>query len=406
MKRIAYFAHAGSKNHGCEAIVRTTTQAIKERFPDAAITLYSEHPDEDLFFKLPNLDAVIKHKFMYSSHTIQKFSPDWFRSLYYAKCKPEEQLLFYHSIPCRDKTLKKQDVFLSIGGDNYCYSTDIQLAAHTYLLKKLHKKIVLWGCSIGKENLNEIKINDLRQLDMIIARETITYQNMLDIGIDPDKLFLHADPAFMLHADYLPLPDGFIEGDTIGINFSPMALSYENKAQKGLAKKALYNMVEYILTQTSSAVLLVPHVTKDGGNDLDVLRPIYEQYKETNRVVLLDDTLNAEQIKGYIARCKAFVGARTHATIAAYSTCVPTLVVGYSVKSVGIAKDIFGTDEHLVLPVNNLQSENDLTQALKYTLDHAEEMKKHLESTMPAYIESAKSAADRLAVFWEEGANV
>ena len=49
-----------------------------------------------------------------------------------------------------------------------------------------------------------------------------------------------------------------------------------------------------------------------------------------------------------------FIGARTHATIAAYSSCVPTLVVGYSIKARGIAKDLFGTDEGYVLPVQAL----------------------------------------------------
>ena len=46
---------------------------------------------------------------------------------------------------------------------------------------------------------------------------------------------------------------------------------------------------------------------------------------------------NCMVIKGYISRCELFIGARTHATIAAYSTGVPTLVLGYSVKARGIA---------------------------------------------------------------------
>lgn len=69
---------------------------------------------------------------------------------------------------------------------------------------------------------------------------------------------------------------------------------------------------------------------------------------------LIPSTLTAAQYKSIISRCDMFIGARTHATIAAYSTCVPTLVIGYSVKSKGIAKDIFGTDEGLVIPVSEI----------------------------------------------------
>ena len=67
------------------------------------------------------------------------------------------------------------------------------------------------------------------------------------------------------------------------------------------------------------------------------------------------------ELKGYIARCRFFVGARTHATIAAYSSCVPTLVLGYSVKSRGIARDLFGNEENYVLPVQSLQEPDELT---------------------------------------------
>lgn len=40
-------------------------------------------------------------------------------------------------------------------------------------------------------------------------------------------------------------------------------------------------------------------------------------------------------LKGYISRCRFLVAARTHASIAAYSTGVPALVAGYSVKARG-----------------------------------------------------------------------
>ncbi|MBR5116894.1 MAG: polysaccharide pyruvyl transferase family protein, partial [Lachnospiraceae bacterium] len=62
----------------------------------------------------------------------------------------------------------------------------------------------------------------------------------------------------------------------------------------------------------------------------------------------------APVLKREIAGCQFFIGARTHATIAAYSSLVPTLVVGYSVKSRGIARDLFGGEQGLVLPVQEL----------------------------------------------------
>ena len=91
-----------------------------------------------------------------------------------------------------------------------------------------------------------------------------------------------------------------------------------------------------------------------------------------------------------------FIGARTHATIAAYSTCVPTLVIGYSVKSRGIAKDIFGTDEGLVIPVSEITDVKKMIQAYEDFLKKKESYRKHLEEFMPSYIERAKSSINEL----------
>ena len=105
---------------------------------------------------------------------------------------------------------------------------------------------------------------------------------------------------------------------------------------------------------------------------------------------------NCTQLKDVISRCEVFVGARTHATIAAYSTCVPTLVVGYSVKARGIAKDLFGTDENYVLPVQELKEESDLWNSFQWVYQRRDDIRKHLQEMMPDYIEQAASAGIEL----------
>ena len=102
------------------------------------------------------------------------------------------------------------------------------------------------------------------------------------------------------------------------------------------------------------------------------------------------------ELKGYIARCRMFIGARTHATIAAYSTCVPTLAVGYSIKARGIAKDIFGKEDGFVVSVQNLKSENDLTDAFRWLQVREGEIKLHLKNTIPEYSKKSFLAGDAL----------
>ena len=111
------------------------------------------------------------------------------------------------------------------------------------------------------------------------------------------------------------------------------------------------------------------------------------------RVVLLDD-MGCTDIKGYIARCKFVITARTHASIAAYSTCVPTLVLGYSVKSKGIARDLFGTEEGYVVPVQNLMSDDELVQRFLWLADHERQIIDKLRTILPAYTGRISAGAE------------
>jgi polysaccharide pyruvyl transferase WcaK-like protein len=95
------------------------------------------------------------------------------------------------------------------------------------------------------------------------------------------------------------------------------------------------------------------------------------------------------------------VGARTHATIAAYSTGVPTLVVGYSVKSKGIATDLFGTDKNYVVPVQDLQDQNKLTEAFLWIQSRETAIRNRLQQIMPEYQQRAWTAAAALETLLE-----
>lgn len=101
-------------------------------------------------------------------------------------------------------------------------------------------------------------------------------------------------------------------------------------------------------------------------------------------------------MKYIISQCGFFVGARTHATIAAYSTGVPTLVVGYSVKARGIARDLFGTEDGYVLPVQQLREKDELTKAFVSLYERRDAIRTHLNETLPGYIARANDARTAL----------
>ncbi len=382
MERYFLYMHGGSLNRGCEAIVRSTCKILNNT--KEKITLFSGNPTEDISSKV-DLGCEVKAYNEYKRYSLKHILGALTRRI-------SGNLYFHYENLVANSN--SETVALSIGGDNYCYEGfPVVLASTNKMIKKRGAKTVLWGCSIEPDILDSDVIMDLKRYDLITPRESITYNALLEKGVNKNT-HLFPDPAFVLDKVELPLPGGFIENNTLGLNISPLIMRLEKG--DNITYKNYANLIEHIIDTTDMQIALIPHVTWEHNNDLEPLTALYEQFKDTGRVVLFGDQYNCMELKGFISRCRMFVGARTHATIAAYSTCVPTLVVGYSVKARGIARDIFGSEENMVIPVQSLEHEDDLVNAFTYIQENEEAIRKHLQDFMPSYIEKAWQAGEEV----------
>ena len=141
-------------------------------------------------------------------------------------------------------------------------------------------------------------------------------------------------------------------------------------------------------------ICLVPHVydVDPESIDLELLRELYNKYKDSGRMSIVDRFYSCEELKHIISNCRFFVGARTHSTIAAYSTMVPTLVLGYSVKSLGIAKDLFGSEEGYVIPYTEIVEKDHIYKAFCNIYKNEDKIIEHYKNVLPDYINSVKEA--------------
>lgn len=386
MKAILYM-HGGSENHGCEALVRTTADIIGNLF-DEGVEVFSNAPQED-----ERYITDTKISFVDSYHKPKKKSFEYLQMA--VRSKLFHDRLAYVGVRYKNliKSFNASTVAFSIGGDNYCYDGKPALLGRlNKLAKKAGSKTVLFGASIEPELLKDKEIvEDLKGYALITVRESITFDALTNAGIDKNtKLF--PDSAFTLPCKAPPsVPEGFFNGNTIGINISPLAINCG--AEPSLVFENYIALIDNILRTSDMKIALIPHVVWEDVDDRKPLGEIYEHFKDTGRIVTVDDH-NCMELKGYIAGCRMFIGARTHATIAAYSSCVPTLVVGYSVKSKGIAKDIFGTYDNYVIPVQELRNKEDLTKAFNWIKLNETGIKNHLKEFMPAYISKAGNAGE------------
>lgn len=366
--KIILYGNGGSGNHGCEAIVRGTQAVLKGEY-----IIQSNSPEEDNKY---GLSGIINPAVDGKKSIIKYIGA-------YLKLKLRGDYLALDVVPYLSaikKIRNSSNIALSVGGDNYCYSGEGFYAYLNTAYKKNGFKTVLWGCSIEPEKVGKESVKrDLHQYDVVVARESITYNAVKAIN---SNTFLAPDPAFFMEPEECELPVMFGESKIIGINAGPMIIS--NEKTEGIAYKNYYKLIKFILDNTDYSIALIPHVVWKTNDDRSVLSKLYEDFQHSKRIVLIEDHKAAE-LKYIISKCDVFVGARTHATIAAYSTCVPTLVVGYSVKARGIAKDLFGTEKNYVLPVQSLSAENQLTEGFIWIEKRKTEIKKRLKSYLPEY---------------------
>ena len=407
--KLIVYMHAGSGNHGCEAIVNSLCHMIKEK-----VKLVSYFGEEDERYSLKEL-CEIRGERRFENHKAAHV-------LYYGYRKltgDRESFIRYRY----GDVFKKEaaPLAISIGGDNYCYENmlgDLRLANSAF--NRRGTRTVLLGCSIEPELLKRKEIaEDLRRYHTIIARESITYEALKEafgktskeISEKTDKGMAEAvsggcpevlcfpDPAFTLMAKELPLPEGFALGNTVGINVSPMI--QDNEKKSGVTMENYKELISFIIQNTDMQIALIPHVVWERNDDRGPVHELYRAFADTGRVAEIGDG-GCEELKGFIGRCRFFVGARTHATIAAYSMGVPTLVVGYSVKARGIARDLFGTEENYVLPVQSLEKKDDLTKGFRWLLSHEKEVREKLGEVMPGYKKRALETGKEVDRLWDE----
>ncbi|MEE0859634.1 MAG: polysaccharide pyruvyl transferase family protein [Acutalibacteraceae bacterium] len=371
-----YFINNGaSANHGCEAIIRSSKKIIN----DEIILLTNNFENEKKY----GIDKILKVE--NDSVCAVKGLKRFLSKVYFRIKKSSYLTTKYSKKELLDK-VHKDDIFVSIGGDNYCYNGYERMSYLNRAIRIKGGKTVLWGCSVDEGEMPQLMKDDLSKFDLITARESISYEILKKLN---KNTVLVSDPAFILPVQKCALPEGFEEKNTVGINLSPLVLNCVSDSS--VIEDNYIELINYIIENTDMKIALLPHVVVETNDDRIPLKRLYEKFKDTGRVIMIEDN-NCMVLKYYISKMKYFIGARTHATIAAYSSYVPTLVVGYSTKSKGIAKDLFGTSDNYVLNIYDMKSKTDLTNNFKWIMKNEDVIKNTLDKIMPEYVDKAYNA--------------
>lgn len=364
--------HLDGNNRGCEAIAKGTALILNEKKENliglcSDIELDHRLKVDDYITLQPtrkrNLSFRVRNK-MYKTLVHN----DWKRKAF----------TYHHEYTPFLNQMNKDDIMISTGGDMMCYGENQVIYTVDYLYKHGIRSI-LWGCSIGENNLTPRKIEALKQFAFIYARESLSQEVLMNHNIE--NVEVYPDPAFILEPVPCTLPKCFSLGEVIGINLSNYVMGGFD-LNTAFAKE-VDKLIRHILQTTDYHILLIPHVLWKGQDDRIISNLINRIYNSRRINILDSDKLSYGQIRHIIAKCSCFIGARTHSVISAYSTCTPTIAIGYSIKSKGIAKDI-GMPSNTVIDSINIKP-GILLRTFLSLIEDKENIRKSLSKTIDTY---------------------
>lgn len=331
-------------NNGCEAITRGTLDILRETVKNASfIDSYFLSENKEIE---PQLGVNVENKpISYPKRwTVKWFILQLLLKLYNNGIGK----VLYSS---HDKFIEESSVILSLGGDNYSldYGIPKRFIEMGNYVKSKNKFFVIWGASIGpfegeiefeKKLIKHFK----EKVDLIFVREEESYNYLIKHGLK-EKTHLIADPAFMMKPSLctneeigFTLPQNFIS-----LNFSELMAKYVTDGDIEKWKAICSETVEKLYKKYQLPIILIPHVTKDKKFMEEALSKI-----KNVDIKMLNEKLNASQMKWVISKSEFLIAARTHATIAAFSTSTPTISLGYSIKSKGLNQLIFNSEDYLI----------------------------------------------------------
>ena len=379
-KKILIYGVSTYKNRGVEAIINSTLNQIDTSKYDISIASY------DLSYNTKFYKDKVKYIDHYKINNLTEEEKKLEEKYYNMPFDYHNFELLYQSDVVKE--MENADICISAGGDNYCYPPCSWLYALDEKSHSLGKNTVLWGSSLFEEIDDLELIENLNNFDVLVIRESLTLNAVKDI-VDEDKIVFAKDPAFSLKLKRVKLNDWYKKNkEYVILNVSPLTIKNED------GYNSIVSLINHILNKTKYSVCLLPHVTTEECSDLDILRDLKKEFKN-ERVYLEKGKYDCQELKYIISKSKLVVAARTHASIAAYSTCVPTLVIGYSVKSKGIAKDLFGTYENYVIDSNELTDES-IIEKFNFIEKNRSKIIKTLQKQMPLIIEEASTIFDKV----------
>lgn len=345
-------------NKGDAALRIGTIYALEKIFPGSQYTIVSVYPDIDkkVYRQITIVKAIVTPLDM-----VKNIIKVIFWKFFGDNCNISINSYIINSDILKE--YHKCDVIINAGGDTlsnyYSIKSNIFYFYHIILGKLFRKPVVIYAQSIGPFSLlKPIGKKILNNVDLITVRGETSYLYLKSIGVNNPNIFITADAAFLLPScpvDELKIITkeySFDKPPFIGFSISRLISKHYSSYDEFV--ELIASILDNLILKYQCTIILIPHVTGPSPelDDRLIHTQIFEKVKNKDKVKNILKDYNPQEIKGIIAFCDLFIGARMHACIAALSMGVPTINLAYHHKS----EDVFApfSDEFPIMKIQDI----------------------------------------------------
>lgn len=310
-----------SNNKGAELMLYAILQEIERRYPKAEVYVPLFAIRQGLSYIHTNVNLKDKPFAWFKRHIVPRLH----------LCGILRRLGLPYMFLTDSSAIKDTDYFIDASGFSFSDQwnpNEQRIKSLEYILssyKKQGTKIIYLPQAFGpikKENTKKLVSVLSQYADMIMPREKVSYNYMLEANVDKEKLKLYPDFTCLVEGS-CPAKYAHLAGGVCVIPNARMidkgVLTYDYYIE------ALTRIIQNVKEQGKFVYILSHEISSDNP----LCGKIGDSFKGDIEVVT---GLNALEVKGLISTSYVCITSRFHGVASALNSCVPCLATSWSHK--------------------------------------------------------------------------
>lgn len=381
------------KNKGDAAILISEIGLINRLFSNQDIEIdimsYAPELDREYYLKLNNVREVYSNMIntykLSKNKYINRLQRLFYLIVHFIKYKYFRKSLlkdFY------SQRFQEADLIFPVGGGwlgNNAVLVNMVVLLQLYITTLYGKPVIMIGNSVQPSDsrfITKTLKQVLSKVDRIYLREELSYKYLCEhLGLDNCRQL--NDLAFLLPCQEADVYiDKYISKNSKDANY---IIGFTVRKWKPEIYEdyisSVAGAIEYFIEKHRALFVFIPQVNYLNDNDIEVAYAVRDKLKTVNqsKVVVIEEDIRPEMIKGLMAEFDCFLGTRMHSNIFSTSMGIPTVAIAYENKTIGIMSELNMSD--YILDIETLKKE-DIIDKLELCINNRENIKQELKSNI------------------------